>query len=195
MVHEPVGEHRVSRGAWMQTFTQRRFYVWDPRADEVVVEDIAHSLSLICRYNGHTPRHVSVAQHSVMLSMALELTGFPEHALWGLMHDAAEAYVGDMTRPMKVTLGDCFADVEEGVLRVIAERFGLPMPMPPAVHDADDRMLATEARLFFTGSESWGLRLPPYDEDEIVTGIKYNASPRAAEDEFLRRFDQLTGKR
>jgi hypothetical protein len=75
------------RGDWMQTFTGRRFWPLDPRGEDVLIEDIAHALSLLTRYGGHCTRFYSVAEHSVLLARAAT----PENALWLLLHDASEA--------------------------------------------------------------------------------------------------------
>lgn len=103
----------------------------------VDIEDIAHSLALQDRYIGHTVRPYSVAQHSVIVSETVP----PEFALWGLLHDAAEAYIGDIIRPIKTTQ---HKRLEEKFLECIANRFGLSLPIPKEVMDVDDRMLATE---------------------------------------------------
>lgn len=153
-----------SRGDWMQTFTGRRFYPLDPQADEIDPVDIAHALSLICRYGGHVKRFYSVAEHCVLLSLAVA----PEHALWALLHDAAEAYVGDMIRPLKQQMPS-YPPIEDEVLRVLAVRFGLRVwpggIFPPAVKDADNRILIDErAQALTATSDSWGIdHLEPLD--------------------------------
>src|SRR5690349_19702773 len=110
------------RGSWMQTFTGRRFYPLDPKVEDIDPTDIAHALSLICRYGGHVTRFYSVAEHCVLLSHAVS----PENALWALLHDATEAYVGDMVRPLKQHM-PAYRDVEDRLMLVIADRFGLPI--------------------------------------------------------------------
>src|SRR4051812_30250690 len=82
-------------GNWMQTFTGRQFWPVDPRADEIAIEDIARALAMTCRFGGHVRFHYSVAQHSFLVSLVCS----PEHALWGLLHDASEAYLGDVVWP------------------------------------------------------------------------------------------------
>lgn len=141
------------RGDWMQTFTGRQFWPMDPRPDEVDPSDIAHALSMLCRYNGHVDRFYSVAEHCVLMSEAVA----PEHALWALLHDATEAYVGDMVRPLKRHMPDYVA-AEDRVMAVIGERFGLTGSMPAEVKDADNRILLTErAALLSTPPAPWGL--------------------------------------
>lgn len=96
---------------------------WDilnPNPENVRIEDIAHSLSNQCRYNGHTPEFYSVAEHSVRVSSCLP----PKHQLAGLLHDAAETYLGDIVRPLKpMLLG--FKELEEQTMEVILDGLGL----------------------------------------------------------------------
>lgn len=85
------------KGDWIQTYTGRQFWPLDPKPEEVCIEDIAHALSQQCRYAGHTIRFYSVAQHSVEIALRVPRAA----ALWGLLHDAAEAYLVDLPRPVK----------------------------------------------------------------------------------------------
>ena len=145
------------RGDWMQTFTGRQFYPTSPLPDDVDPADIAHALSLICRYGGHARRFYSVAEHCVLMSYAVPA----EHALAALLHDATEAYVGDVVRPLKRQL-DGYADIEARVAVAIARRFGLTGPgwawMPPPVVEADNRILLDErAALFGHAPASWNI--------------------------------------
>jgi hypothetical protein len=129
-----------TRGDWMQTFTGRQFHPLDPRPGDIDAADIAHALSLICRYGGHVHRFYSVAEHCVLMSEAVP----PEDALWALLHDATEAYVGDMVRPLKRSMPD-YRRAEDRVMVAVAAHFGLnSATMPAAVKDADNRILLTE---------------------------------------------------
>ena len=167
---------------WIQTFTGRRFGVLHPDPDAVDIVDIAHSLSLLCRFNGHCSGFYSVAEHSVRVSKILP----PALALSGLLHDAAEAYVSDLPRPVKRQLG-AFSDMEDRVLAVIFTRFGLALPLHEAVHHADDVLLATEKRdLMGDGAGSWGPLAEPL-ADRILP-----LNPGEAERAFLARFGALT---
>lgn len=109
------------------------------RPGDVAIGDIAHSLSRQCRYNGHVVGFLSVARHSVWVCDHL----WREHAdvtlaRWGLLHDASEAYLGDMVRPMKYASAmKGFRDAENRADETIAGVFNLPFPMPKEVHDAD----------------------------------------------------------
>ena len=126
---------------WILTHSGLRFDLANPRAAVVTPQDIAHALSNICRFNGHTFKHYSVAQHSVLLSSVVP----PADALAGLLHDATEAYVGDVVRPLKQLLPE-YQVIEARIWQAICERFDLPLVLPGSVKRADLHMLATERR-------------------------------------------------
>mgnify|MGYP005850916999 FL=1 len=143
--------------SWIQTYTGRMFWPMRPRVEDLDIRDIAHSLAMQCRFNGHCRVFYSVAEHCVRVSRILP----QELAAWGLLHDAAEAYMSDLPRPVKQSLPE-FAAAEERLLQVVADRFGLAWPIPQAVWQADDALLATEARdLMAPPPKSWGLSVPP----------------------------------
>lgn len=167
---------------WIQTRSGRRFSPLDPDPAAIDVADIAHSLALQCRFNGHCRVFYSVADHCVRVSRVVP----PEHALWGLLHDAAEAYLGDLPRPIKVQL-PAYRAAEDRLMEFIARHFGLPWPMPAPVHEADNVLLVTEQRdLMGPAPASWGLVATPLPERIEPLG------PEAAEAAFLARFAELT---
>lgn len=120
------------------------YFAFDyPELHPFSIEDIANSLSKICRFTGHTSHFYSVAQHSVYVSRLL-----PEHLrMQGLMHDAAEAYVGDVSSPLKRRLPD-YKAIEHRVEAALNAQFGLPFPLHPDVKQADLRMLMAERHEF-----------------------------------------------
>ena len=174
---------KTRRGDWIQTYTGKAFWPLDPRLEDIDIRDIAHSLAYQCRFAGHCHPFYSVAQHSVFVSQLVSA----RHAGWGLMHDAAEAYITDLPRPLKRSLfGDHFCCVEEEILKIIAKAFHLPPEIPSEVHHADDRMLMTEARdLMGKAPMPWGLRVKPIKSDFECW------SPQFAEVMFLSRSRQL----
>lgn len=119
-----------------------------PRPSDLVIEDIAHALGALNRFNGHTSRPYSVAQHSVHVSWHLAADG-PEAGLFGLLHDASEAYLGDVTTPLK--LSPAMAEYRQAEARLqtfIYQHFGLRPAAEPwdRLHLVDRRMLRTEQR-------------------------------------------------
>jgi len=126
---------------WIQTRSGKRLDLTAPRAEDIDPMDIAYSLSKLCRFNGHTLRFYSVAQHSVILSEQVS----PEAAFYGLMHDAAEAYIGDIATPLKTPE---IKAIEARIFDAIAESLPLLKMATPEIRAevkvADLRMLATE---------------------------------------------------
>jgi len=137
------------QGDFIYTFTGRRFWPMDPRAEDMCIEDIAHALSMLCRYNGHVDRFYSVAEHSMLVYHAVSWIrpGEPALHLQALLHDASEAYLADVPRPVKPYLSN-YRTAEREVERAIANAFGLPSigkasPIGAIDHDIiGDEMLA-----------------------------------------------------
>lgn len=119
------------------TISGRMVSLLSPRPQDVQIDDIAHALSKICRFGGHTPYHMSVAQHSVLVSRLVQ----PELALLALLHDSTEAYVGDVVSPLKHNLA-AFEEVEQKWAKVIGQALlkdGEALTkLPKEIHDADD---------------------------------------------------------
>ncbi len=171
----------IRHGDWMQTFTGRRFWPLDPRADEIHVEDIAHALSMQCRYAGHCLRFYSVAEHSVLLARAMDLYG---DARWALLHDASEAYLVDVPRPVKPYL-DGYKLAESTVMAAVCQRFGLPPAMPAKVHEADNRIIADERANLSVCEAEWDFEAKP-----MGIALEFWA-PAEAKAEFLSMFERL----
>jgi hypothetical protein len=164
----------------MQTYTGALIDLQSFSPDDVRLPDIAHALSLINRYTGHTLLPYSVAQHSVVVSQICA----PEHALWGLLHDASEAYLGDVASPLKHMLPQ-YKTLEQHVQRQIAKRFGLAWPMPDEVHEADLRALMAEKDWLMAVDHDWGIDVAP------VTVPKVAMSWHDAKAAFEKRAKEL----
>lgn len=136
-------------GEWFETYTGRKFFPFDPSPDDVCLEDVAWALANICRFGGHCLRFYSVAQHSVWVSHHVP----QELALQGLMHDAHEAYTGDMIRPIKIQLRkvagmvyDCMEELVQGAITMKLGGAIVTAEAAAQVKLADNRALATERR-------------------------------------------------
>jgi hypothetical protein len=173
------------KGDWVQTYTGRVMYPLDPRPEEINIIDIAHALSNLCRFTGHVRTFYSVAEHSVRVSNVCDV----QDALWGLLHDASEAYLADMSRPMKRTsdFGPLYHQAEARLMAVICEKYGLPQDMPESVSVADTRLLMTEKRDLMHGCNK-----PWEDTGEPIEGLIFPWNPFMGERRFLERFASLT---
>lgn len=180
---------------YIRTFTGKKCWPCDPRVEDISIEDIAHSLSLICRFTGHVREFYSVGDHSLRVS---ELCS-PENKLWGLLHDASEAYLADVARPVKrnQSFGTYYKNVEAGLMAVIAAKFNLSLPEPPEVKTFDNILLRTEQRDLMPVANDG----PLGDNDRWKDGVKplpYKLVPRPSletEKLFLEQFELLNKKR
>lgn len=176
--------------SWFTLTSGKRFYPFkEYLVDSIDIHDIAHALSNLCRFNGHCSRFYSVAEHSILCSYHVK---GDENRLTALLHDATEAYVGDMIRPIKKFLPD-FEDLEDRIWRAVALKFTLPFEMPDAVHVADNSVLMAEARdlLFPLGTMKFDYLGVDPPLGLLISGTML---PKEAEEAFLDRFNQLWRK-
>lgn len=170
--------------SWINTYSGRQFWPLAPRVVDVDIEDIAHALSLQCRFTGHVREFYSVAQHCCLVAERVP----KEDRLWALLHDAPEAYLIDLARPVKLAPElKGYRDAEDRLMAIIAERFGLIGECPTSVKDADMRMLMTEAHALMKMHPQWLVDAPwtAYDDGGITPW-----SPRKAREIFLYQFDK-----
>jgi len=177
----------VRKGDWMQTASGRQFWPLDPRPEEIHIEDIAAHLSKLCRYGGalRDDLHYSVAEHCVHVARAA-----PAHLKFtALLHDASEAYLQDVIRPIKRHLAN-YEPIEAELERSIAIRFGLSWPWDPEVKRLDARIVNDEIDQALTHpTVAWRVTTEP------ALGIRLQFwSPATARREFLRAFDLYSGK-
>lgn len=168
---------------WFSSTSGQKVFLLEPDPRVVKIEDIAASLSKICRFNGHCRVFYSVAQHSVLVARYIKR----KYHLHGLLHDATEAYVQDIISPLKRFLGEPYKNLERQWEAAIAEAFKIVWD-PDAraeVTRVDLSMLATEARdLLKADAAIWTKNLPePYNER-----IEHAWSPETAAYEFLGHF-------
>jgi hypothetical protein len=164
---KPAGKDPNRVGDWCQTFSGVEFYIQDPLPEDINIIDIAHALSHICRYNGHCSFHYSVAQHSALVAQLVP----KEFALPALLHDAHEAYTGDIVSPLKPAFKEVIKDLEYKLNVAIATRWAFdPILLThPEVRKADLIMLSTEHRDIIPAKDprAWDLLYPPSAEISV----------------------------
>jgi hypothetical protein len=157
-----------------------RFQYLNPKPELILIEDIAHSLSNICRFTGHPEYHYSVAHHSVILSYLVS----QQNSLWALLHDAAEIYVNDLSSSLKSIIGGRYNKIEGSIMKQICIKFGLPVKEPKEVKSLDH---------ILTINELWALIDDSYLEEGIPK-IFDSITPWTAKQSkinFLARFNEL----
>lgn len=180
---------------WIQTWTGQKFYPLDPSPESVNVFDIAHALSNTCRYTGHIKRFYSVAEHSVRVARRVHELD-PPNALWGLLHDASEAYIADIARPVKRQPAlKAYRDAERVLQAAITARFGLDLAEPASVKRADNELLWTEAPLLFEGGlhPDW-IKTTEQQFAPVPVADELGWAPKTAELRFLLEFKSLGGR-
>lgn len=176
----------VMRGPTIMLASGRLFDFLDPHGSDFSIEDIAHGLAHICRYAGQCRDFFSVAEHSIMVSDTVS-----EFAYEALLHDAAEAFIGDVTRPLKQLLPE-FRRIEANVQDAIMKRFGMDPGYWKSVKDADLRVLAAEqTQVMAPGCADWAVAACIEPAPVVVRHLP----PAAAKREFLDRYEQYLGQR
>lgn len=170
----------------IHTFTGGRFWPLDPDPKDMNIVDIAHALSNQCRFTGHVREFYSVAQHCVLVSYQVP----EEDALWGLLHDATEAYLVDMASPVKMQMPE-FRRAEARLEECVAAAFNLPLAVPQSVHHADRVLLVTEKRDLLSDSGSFSV-IHTQGAEPLKQAIT-PWLPSEAKQAFLRRYRQLRG--
>jgi len=181
----------LKRGDWIQTFTGKRVYPFDMTLSDIDIFDIAHALSNLCRFTGHTNRFYSVAQHSVIMSDICYHTYGKECAKVALLHDASEAYFGDMSRPIKRSLNDdnVILTANDVLQEMIYSKFGIytsSHTWENPVRKTDNILLYTEGRDLMGGTDGWhdALHIVPLKK------IIHPAYPKVAFNMFIKRFNK-----
>lgn len=184
---------KIHSDTMMWTYTGREVYPLNLKSKDICITDIAHHLALQNRFSGATKVPYSVAQHSCHVADLLyDQSESSIVQLEGLLHDASEAYLSDIIRPLKhhSKFGHAYEEVERRVDKVIRKRFGLPKHMSRAVRNADNTMVKTECRdlMAFDTSEYRNTRIKNYHE------WPWHIKPwswEEAESEFLKHYESL----
>ncbi len=161
---------------WIQTFTGKQFYPLEPDIELICIEDIAHALSMLCRFTGHCKHFYSVGQHSIL--MAQHMPG--EYLLEGLLHDAAEAYINDMSRPVKGDIAK-YRAIEFRLRMRIEKRFNLK-DVSSIVKKVDNALLYLEGHYLMPNVSTWNIKKP----DLFLPEESFESwSPQVVEAHFL----------
>lgn len=170
---------------WIQTYTRKRFTILNPKIEDICLADIVQGLSNICRFTGQLEDFYSVAQHSVLVSYICKNK---EHKLSALCHDFSEAYLNDISTPLKKSPQlEGYRINESNLSKIIYRKFGLPEIEPPEVKEADLIALATEAKYLFVPRDDWSFEWGKY---AIEIDFK-PLLPKEAKKLFLERFHEL----
>ena len=170
--------------SYIETFSGKKIDFFEPRADQIDINDIARGLSRLPRFAGQTSEFYSVASHSLNVARILP----DKHKLQGLMHDAAEAFVGDLPTPFKRNI-PAFGELEHRIWVAICERFGIAVELDPLVKRADSTMLVSERDILKPAVSDWG----PYEDNlRVEVGYRYATASSVAEADFLSKFKELT---
>lgn len=169
-----------------------QFTFMNPQPEQIHIGDIAHSLGMQCRYNGHCSEFYSVAEHCFHIAdWIYAKTQNKRLALEGLLHDASEAYLCDIPRPIKPYLDPHYGNLENLIERAIARRFNLTLPWNAYVKEADSRIVLDEYKVLFEaelGPCTWTL---PYDEP--LKHVIQCWDPKTSKEKFLQLYYHLTG--
>jgi hypothetical protein len=180
------GGHMTARAGLITTASGRILDLFDPQPDQICIEDIAHGLAYTCRFAGQLAEFLSVAQHSVVVALLLS-HGQRFH---GLLHDAAEAYIGDVSKPLKLMPEMAgYVQIERRLQRAIANKFGVPEHKTPEVERADRLAQANEASLWKQPAPFWARRLTHVEAPTVPLNLLHQVvPPSVAESIFLKSF-------
>lgn len=171
---------------WIRTYSGKRFNVFEPRTEDVDIVDIAHALSFTCRFSGHTTQFYSVAEHCLNMCALLP----DDLKIYGLLHDAAEAYLTDVPTPIKKQMPDIHI-LESKVMQVVAVKFKLQYQyfLCREIKDMDWALCVAEAKQFLSeGIKGWTAVLPQKDIRRLPFPPMAMSS---VEEQFLFNFYRL----
>lgn len=180
--------------SYVETVSGRKFYFLDPQPEDFDIHDIAHALSMNCRYTGHSNKFYSVAEHCWQASRFLGDQPV-EVQLAALLHDGSEAYITDIASPIKQHLPD-YKKMEDNIMGRLFEKYGLKYPFDSIIKFADLSMLSIEAKhLLTSGGDTWDMwktiKRPMPDQCFRPIGFQ----PKQAKALFLEKFYELTDEK
>lgn len=197
------GKDGMVRRAWQRMLSGRRLDLLDPTPVDIEIEDIAHGLAFVARWNGQTLGDwpYSVAEHSLLVEQIFGATApdpSPRWRLAALLHDAPEYVIGDMISPVKAVLGDGYGALDTRLAQAVHLRFGLPATLPREVKAAIKKADKVSAWLEATRIAGFGVaeadRLFGRPPEGILAGLEIRLRPpMEAREAFLARHAELLG--
>lgn len=176
--------------AWIETVSGVHFEFLDPKPEQIRIRDIAHALSMNCRFVGQCSKFYSVAEHSWHVARMLEGTPLRVQ-LAGLLHDASEAYITDVASPVKQFMPE-YNKMEDTIMMAIARKYGFEYPMHPAIKLADRAMLSNEAHhLLSSRGNDWDMWQHVKRPAVVDAYRPIGMGPETAMENFMDKFHEL----
>lgn len=147
-------EHNRKKERWVETYSRLKLYPFDPAPEQICLKDIAQGLSRLPRFTGQLGQFYSIAEHSIRVCAEISDSRPANVKLWALLHDAPEAYLGDIPSPVK-TFIPAYIEAEDLIMRAICDKYGLPRECPPEVNEADKIMLSRERATLKMADRPW----------------------------------------
>lgn len=167
---------------WIETNSGKYFRYQENNPENIMIEDVAHSLSQLCRFSGQCNQFYSVAQHSCIVHDYA-----PSHLkIEGLLHDASEAFISDIPRPVKTIIPE-IKELEQIIQMQVAQRFKFSWPFTSQIEILDSQLMLAEAKQLFTQEVAWTVE----GLDPLNVKINHCWNSKVAKAEFLNRFDLL----
>lgn len=185
----------IPTSSMIETYTGIYIDLYDPQPSHINITDIGYALSHIGRFTGHTDRFYSVAEHAILCAKRALNLGYENYiALMALHHDSSEAYLGDVSRPLKHLLGDVYRDLEEKMMRRIEQSLFLPWPTDSEkeiIKKIDDWALAVEAYFLIpSGGKGWYTE-HLYNHDYPIPEVDRVASELPKSEDIAKEFIEL----
>lgn len=180
-------------GGYIGLYSGKRFYALDPKVEDITVDDVAHSLSNLCRFTGHSERFYSVGEHSIRCSELAEALGLsPKMQMYALFHDASESIVNDLARPVKQNVPQ-YKVIEDKIMKVIWELLDLEEPTEEEyeiLKKIDNTLLINEMKTL-----TKHLSLPTVEHFDVYIDLLYGYSAGVnCKKAFLIQYDVLENR-
>lgn len=173
---------------YVTTYSGKKLNFLDPNPDDILLEDIIHHLSMICRYNGGPKYHYSVAQHSIAVAkLVYDMSKDKKKALSALFHDASEAYICDIPRPVKPKLIG-YKKIETNLSNVIYKKFNIQTPNGIILF-IDKHIVATEALYVLDFIPEW---INEYKQLKHDPALFQETSTQEVQETFISLYNLLT---